>query len=178
MKSDLSESTLKRYFIYSPISGEFRWIVRRDRWGNEHPCDKLVDGRNNRGYRWVRFFGETHLVHRLIVLYMTGSHPVGEIDHIDGDRLNNTWSNLRDVDAFENSRNQGNRVDNTTGFRGVTYRSTGRGLKRWKARISHMGTRYDLGEYLTQGEAVSARISAESKFGYHPNHARRESWHK
>ena len=176
MKSDLSESILKRYFTYSPITGEFKRIMRRDSWGNERPCDEVIVSHNNRGYLWVRVFNEVYLVHRLIVLYMTGHHPFGEIDHIDGNRLNNSWSNLRDVNAFENSRNQGNRIDNLTGVRGVTYRSTGRGLKRWKARISHMGHRYDLGEYLTKEEAVAARVKAEKQLGYHPNHARRESW--
>jgi len=178
MKSDLLESTLKRYFVYDPATGKFTRVVRRDSWGNERACEEVITSRNNRGYLWVRVFNEVHLVHRLIVLYMTGRHPVGEIDHIDGDRLNNTWANLRDVTPFENSRNQGNRIDNSTGFRGVTYRNTGRGLKRWKARISHMGVRYELGEYLTRDEAVNARITAEHEFGYHPNHAKRESWRK
>jgi hypothetical protein len=175
MKNDLTQELLKRYFTYDPETGNFVRIMRRDRWG-ERVCSELIKSRNNRGYLWVRIFNETHLVHRLIVLYMTGDHPHGQIDHIDGERLNNKWVNLRDVNPFENSRNQGNRIDNSTGVRGVTYRATGRGLKRWKARISHMGVRYDLGEYLTKGEAINARMLAEKRFGYHPNHARRESW--
>jgi hypothetical protein len=175
MKTDLTQESLKRYFTYDPETGNFVRIVRRHRWG-ERVCSELIASRNNRGYLWVRIFNEVHLVHRLVFLYMTGNHPCCEVDHLDGDRLNNRWVNLRDVNAFENSRNQGNRIDNSTGIRGVTYRATGRGVKRWKARISHMGRRFDLGEYLTKEEAVSARIAAEKRFGYHPNHARRESW--
>jgi hypothetical protein len=175
MKTDLTQELLKRYFTYDPESGNFIRIIRRNRWG-ERVCFETIVSRNNRGYFWVRIFGEIYLVHRLVFLYMTGKHPYGEVDHVNGDRLDNRWVNLRDVNPFENSRNQGNRIDNSTGVRGVTYRSTGRGLKRWKARISHMGRRYDLGEYLTKEEAVTARMVAEKQFGYHPNHARRESW--
>jgi len=178
MKTDLTRETLKTYFTYDPEGGMFARIRRRDRWGGERQCYEPIVSMNNRGYRWVRVFRETHLVHRLIVLYMTGAHPFGEVDHIDGDRLNNKWVNLRDVNAFENSRNQGNRVDNTSGTRGVTYRTNGRGKKRWKARISHEGMRFDLGDYLTKEEAIAARVEAEQRLGYHPNHARRESWRR
>lgn len=172
-KASLTEADLKRYFTYNPVTGEFRRILRRDSWGNEKPVNELITGTNNRGYRWVKINKHVHLVHRLIVLYMTGEHPRGEVDHIDGDRLNNCWVNLRDTNPFENSRNQGNRVDNTSGCRGITFNS--RSMK-WVARISHGGTRYSLGYHDNIDDAIAARKEAERRFGYHPNHAKRESW--
>ena len=170
---------LKHWVEYNPETGEmFRIRGIYPKTGVEFVKRELVTSRNNRGYLWLKVFGKMYLVHRLVFLYMTGSHPEGEVDHIDGDRLNNRWANLRDCDAFANSRNQGIRKDCTSGTRGVNYHSAGRGLKRWIARISHRGVRYHLGYYMTKEEAIAVRKDAESRLGYHPNHARRESWAK
>ena len=169
----LTEAELKRYFTYDPITGEFRRVIRRTRWNGDVPCSQTITTKNNRGYVWVNIGKTMYLVHRLIVLYMTGSHPNGEVDHIDGDRLNNVWSNLRDTNPFENARNQGNRTDNTSGTRGVGYNYRAR---KWVARISHDGVRHSLGYFLTKEEAIAARRAAEVMYGYHPNHARRDSW--
>ncbi|MFX4377260.1 HNH endonuclease, partial [Acinetobacter baumannii] len=38
-------------------------------------------------------------------LYVHGVHPTGQIDHIDGDPLNNRISNLRDVSHAVNQQN-------------------------------------------------------------------------
>lgn len=178
MRSDITQEQIRKYFSYKKTTGEFYRIVRRDSWGNEYKVKELITSTNNRGYFWVNVFGNMCLVHRLVILYVTGKHPSGEIDHINGDRLDNRWCNLRDVTPFENSRNQGNRKDNTSGCRGVTYVKSGRGLKRWKARISHEGIRHDLGCFMTKEEAIDARVNAEIDFGYHPNHAKRESWRR
>ena len=102
---------------------------------------------------------------------MTGHHPSGEIDHINGDRLDNRWVNLRDVTAFDNARNQGERKDNTSGCRGVTRNGAG-----WMARISHDGVRYGLGTFRNKSDAIHTRKCAEEYLEYHPNHAKRESW--
>lgn len=111
------------------------------------------------------------LVHRLVWLYMTGEHPNGEIDHINGNRKDNRWENLRLVTAFENARNQGERKDNTSGCRGVTRNGAG-----WLVRISHKGVRYHLGTFRDKNEAIAVRKQAERDLNYHPNHAKRESW--
>lgn len=177
-REDLTHDQVMSHYNYDPVTGKLYRTIEYDGWNNPSKCFKLIDGRNNRGYRWDKLFGHMFLAHRLIWFYMTGEHPFGEIDHIDGDRLNNRWCNLRHVDAFENSRNQGERKDNTSGCRGVNYKSSGRGLKRWVARISHRGVRYLLGNFATFDEAVAVRKQAEINFEYHQNHAKRDSWVK
>ena len=69
--------------------------------------------------------------HRLAFLYMWGYIPNGEIDHIDHDPTNNTWTNLRVVDHPENGKNQKKYKNNSSGVTGVRQRSSG----RWRARI-------------------------------------------
>jgi hypothetical protein len=178
MRFELTQETLQFYCRYDPKTGEFWRTFKFDSWGNVTEVNRLIVGKNNRGYRWLKLFDKVYLVHRLVFLYMTGKHPTNEVDHINGDRLDNRWKNLRQCDAFTNSRNQGVRKDCTSGVRGVNYNTTksSRSLKRWVARISHKGERITLGNFETFEEAVAARRKAEIDFGYHPNHARRESW--
>ncbi len=179
-KHSLTLDVLKTLVRYSPTTGNMWRIVKHDAWGNVKPIKKLITGQNNRGYRWVSLNGDMYLVHRLAFLWMTGDHPTGEVDHINGDRLDNRWVNLRDTDPFNNSRNQGIRKDNTSGVRGVNYNNcqNSRNTKRWIARISHRGERILLGNFATFEEAVAARKQAEIDYGYHPNHAKRKSWVK
>lgn len=170
-REELTTLYFKEHFSYEPTTGVMRRIKRYFSKGQCKPCDIPITETNNRGYYWVNIRGLYFLVHRLAWFHETGNHPDGEIDHINGNRKDNRFCNLRLVDAFENSRNQGERKDNTSGCRGVT-----RNGNNWLARISHQGIRYDLGTYKDKSEAIRVRKQAEKDFGYHPNHASRESW--
>lgn len=174
-RADFTFDDVIKHYNYDPDTGDFTRVLSYDGWLNEVECSKLIRGKNNRGYYWDRMFNMNMLVHRLIWLYMTGRHPDGEIDHINGVRMDNRWCNLRDVTPFENSRNQGNRMDNTSGCRGVTFNTRS---NKWVSRISHKGVRHSLGYFKTKEEAVEVRKAAEIKFKYHENHASRESWRK
>ena len=53
--------------------------------------------------------------------------PAGlTVDHINGDRLDNRRQNLRVCTQGQNNCNRLERVDNTSGFRGVSQRKDGR----------------------------------------------------
>jgi hypothetical protein len=177
-RSEMTQETLQFYCRYDYMTGDFWRVTRFDSWGNTKVINKLVTSKNNRGYKWLNIFGKMYLVHRLAFLYMTGNHPTNEVDHINGDRTDNRWLNLRECDSSTNSRNQGIRKDCTSGVRGVNYNTakSSRSLKRWVARISHQGERIMLGNFETFEEAVAARKKAEIDLGYHPNHAKRKSW--
>ncbi|QXV72963.1 hypothetical protein [Edwardsiella phage PVN06] len=170
-REDLTRQQLADHFSYDPSSGSMVRIKRYDSYGRSSECYLPVTKTNNRGYYWCNVFGKMFLVHRLVWLYMTGEHPDDEIDHVNGDRLDNRWCNLRAVTAFENARNQGERIDNTTGRRGVTRNGSG-----FLVRISQNGVRYHLGTYATLDEAIAVRKNAETLLDYHPNHASRASW--
>jgi hypothetical protein len=47
------------------------------------------------GFLHIEINGQDYLAHELAWLLMTGELPPSEIEHIDGDKLNNAWANLR-----------------------------------------------------------------------------------
>lgn len=86
-----------------------------------------------------------------------------QVDHINGNKLDNRLANLRICNTSENHGNMRMRSDNTSGFKGVIK---GRGQDRWYAHIHKMGVRIYLGSFTSKREAAMAYDSgAERVFG-------------
>ena len=79
------------------------------------------------------------------------------IDHIDGDGLNNSRTNIRLVDHSQNMMNVGLRSHNTSGFKGVTWNKK---AGKWEARIGCRGKYHYLGLYDDPSEAHDAYVVA------------------
>lgn len=84
-----------------------------------------------------------------------------QVDHEDGNGLNNRRENLRVATHAQNQRNARARIDNSSGVKGVGW-SSARG--KWRARIRVDGTRHDLGFFRTKREAADAYADASAKF--------------
>ena len=69
--------------------------------------------------------------HRLAYFLVTGQQPPA-IDHVNGNRLDNRWMNLRAATIRENSYNTGRRADNTSGYKGVSWSAQ---KMKWRACI-------------------------------------------
>lgn len=100
-------------------------------------------------------------MHRLIM-----DAPDGlEVDHIDGNGLNNRRCNLRLATTAQNQHNQAIGARNTSGFKGVTWH---KGKKKWYARIKNEEKRHCIGLFDTALEAheacVAARIRLHGQF--------------
>lgn len=107
--------------------------------------------------------------HRVAFALMEGRWPT-IIDHRNGDRADNRWSNLREVSDRENAMNCKVRSDSETGRSGVVpNRRKGSGFI---AKIKANGRHVHLGCYSTFQEAVAAREAAEKVLGYSPRHGR------
>ncbi len=89
--------------------------------------------------------GRKVLMHRVIVQPLPGF----QIDHINGDKLDNRRSNLRVCTHQQNSINQGKRPGTTSKYKGVTQLG-----RRWRAQIWHNGKRHHLGCYATEADAA------------------------
>lgn len=84
-----------------------------------------------------------------------------EVDHINGNRIDNRRSNLRICTHADNCKNSGLRSNNKTGVRGVWFDSI-RCL--WTSQITTNGKRISLGRFKDFESAVNSRIAAEIKF--------------
>ena len=108
-------------------------------------CFRWTAKRN--GARWyARVGAETIYMHRLILGVTDPSIPV---DHIDGDGLNNTSANLRACSTSENMRNRGPQLNNSSGFKGVSWHRGG-----WRAHIKINRQWIHLGRFKDKAEAA------------------------
>jgi hypothetical protein len=97
---------------------------------------------------------------------MTGNWPDKELDHINGHRHDNRWSNLRESTDRQNAANRKRQRNNTSGFKGVH-----RDGNRWRARIaSRIGPSISVGRFDTSEEAHTAYLAAaKERFGEFAN---------
>ena len=104
-------------------------------------------------------------MHRVIM-----GEPIGlEIDHIDGDGLNNRRSNLRAATHSENMRNRTQQKNNTSGFKRVCWHKQAR---KWTAAIKVNGRQKHLGMFDKAEDAHAAYCAAAANL--HGEFARTE----
>lgn len=92
------------------------------------------------------------LLHRLVMGATVGQ----EVDHIDGNPLNNVRSNLRICSHAENLRNSARHIDNRSGVKGVYFDDSCSALRPWRSQIRSHGKKYDLGRFATKEAAGEA----------------------
>lgn len=146
----LTQARLKEVLHYDPETGVLTRI------GDAHASVGTV---NNYGYLRLSVSGISVYAHQVAWLYMTGEMPDRPIDHIDRDKLNNAWTNLRLCSIRENVRYQKPHADKVTSrFKGVDYVAH---RKKWRARIVvARKTNYLGAGFLTEEDAARAYDAA------------------
>jgi hypothetical protein len=114
---------------------------------------------NNRGYLYSPLKKQTLLLHRLVM--GLGSGRKVQVDHINGDKLDNRRANLRLCDNRQNHQNTSKPVTNTSGFKGVHSHPMS---KKWVAAISINSKLTHLGMFETKELAAKAYDDAARKF--------------
>lgn len=151
-----SRKRLRELFSYDAASGR---LVRKVCVRDQKP---ITFGESSQGYlvRWVD--GVCYVEHRLVWLYHFGKWP-REIDHINTIKTDNRIENLRDCGRTQNNGNHRRRVNNTSGFRGVSWHVR---AGKWLAQINYGKTHYHLGLFLAKTEAAEAyNTAARELFG-------------
>lgn len=160
--SDLTHAEVIAAITYDPHTGELRRRVRSGKAAAGALCNTV----NWKGY--IEFPVNNVLVraHRLAFFIVNGRWPIDQIDHIDGNKQNNSLANLREVDNRTNCENKKSRnKNNTSGFPGVVSRG-----KKWEARIGCSGKLLYLGLFETPQLAHAAYIESKKQLhkGYQP----------
>jgi len=154
---------IHKYMSYNPDTGSMTW---KKSTGGGQTLGAEVGHTNSKGYRGCKVCGRSYKLHRLIWLYQTGSFPKHDIDHINRNRSDNRWSNLRDVKSDVNAYNHKVRKDSKTGISGVSVTCDKYKLP-YHVRIAVDNEEKHLGFYKTLDEAAMVRYNAECKYGLH-----------
>jgi hypothetical protein len=84
-----------------------------------------------------------------------------QVDHVNGNGLDNTRRNLRLCNYCQNQYNRHSQKNNTSGFIGVNWNIN---KQAWEARIQAKGVRRFLGWFSSVVKAAGARDAAARKF--------------
>ena len=151
----------KALFVYDPNSGSLTWRLTTGSFKAGEDAGTISNRKGYTSYINVTVFGERYKAHRIAWLIQTGHWPEKYIDHIDGNGLNNKWSNLREATPSQNSANQKVRSDSKSGHRGISYDKL---RNMWYAYINVDGRRKHLGRHDTFEDAIAVRQKAEKKY--------------
>lgn len=154
----LTFAEARERFTYHPETGVFTRVKTQRRW----LAGSIVTGTSSHGYIRIWVKGKQIAAHRLAWLWMTSEWPSDDIDHIDGNRANNTWANLRQVDRSTNLENirSAKSHNKSTGLLGA-YHSPSK--RRFVSRIQVRGKNINLGSFATADAAHAAYLSAKSE---------------
>lgn len=154
-ESAVSADLVRSILIYNAETGAFTWRVRRSK-----ACKAGDEAGYVRadGYRYITLQGVKFFAHRIAWLYMTGGFPENPLDHINQNKSDNRWANLRETNHSDNAMNYGRRSDNTSGFRGVSRYQNG----PWVAQIFVRGRPIFLGRFDTAEQAAAAYEAARA----------------
>lgn len=145
----------KRAFYYDSVEGKFYRFTK----------DSFTEiirkpGRKDIPYIKLTFNGKDFRAHIIAWAIMTGEMPTCQIDHINGQKDDNRWENLRLATNRENCCNKGPSKNNKSGYKGVSKKNK----RSWVAVIHTNSRQIRLGTFSTPEEAAVAYNKAALKY--------------
>lgn len=138
----------REYLSYEPETGKFLW--KKDSYKHRRVGTE-AGSYNKQGYLTVGINGGKYYAHR-VAFAMMGLEVPDLVDHIDGDKSNCRWSNLRPASFKNNIRNAMGHKDAIVQCKGVSLTVEG----RYRTRAYRDGKTHYLGVYETQTDAEIA----------------------
>lgn len=155
----LTQSRLKELLSYDKDTGLFKRLTGQFK-------GRTAGWIAKDGYRYLHVDGQNYLAHRLAWLYETGEFPIGVLDHIDRNKRNEAFSNLRDCSNSDNTVNSTKLRDNkSTSYKGVRNLRNG-SVNKFAAQIGKDGKSLHLGVFPTpEAAAIAYNNKAKELFG-------------
>lgn len=152
MTESLSQIRLRELLTYDAETGEFSWIkVKRRLPGSK--AGTLHSG----GYISIKIDQVRHLSHRLAWFYVTGVWPPHDVDHINGQRDDNRFCNLRLASRSQNLQNMRRKGPWS---KGVSFDERRR---KFRATIQVQQHQKFLGYFTSEIRAHAAYVNAARK---------------
>ena len=158
----ITQKRLKELFVYDKMTGIF---TRKTTVGGQ-VAGTEIRAIDEKGYVRVKIDRVEHRVHRLAWLYVYGSLPTDQIDHINQDKKDNRIANLREADNTLNQRNKTLYKCNKTGYSGVSWHKRDK-----KYYVVIASKHYGSFDSLEFAGLVASEVY--DKLGYHENHGGR-----
>jgi hypothetical protein len=157
----LSQDLLHELFEYR--DGMLFWKIARPHVVVGQKAGHISD----RGYQRVVINNKMYKAHRIIFLMHKGYLPI-EIDHIDGDKLNNKIENLRPATRSQNLLNKKKPSSNTSGVKGVSWCAE---RNKWEVQMYVDGKKKYVGRFESLDVAKSMAMAFREKHhGEFANH--------
>jgi hypothetical protein len=166
----ITQNYLKSILDYNPETGIFVWKVKFSKKIN---IGDVAGTKDSKGYIAIKVNKKTYASHRIAWLYIYGYIPEKQIDHINGNRVDNRICNLREATNQENQFNRQIQKNNTSGVKGVCWSNQ---QNKWVARIRANGKRITLG--LFDNLELAELVINEARLKYHKqfaNHGKGEN---
>ena len=113
MTLHISVEQLRNKFEYNKDTG---YLIRK----TGYMAGKIVGYKSKRGYLVVSIGGtnKRYYVHRLAFIIVTGIEPK-LLDHINRDKIDNRWCNLRETTKSINTINSRRKISSSSGYKGI-----------------------------------------------------------
>jgi hypothetical protein len=167
----LTQSIVRKLLDYDSRTGVLIWRERKaadfpkarnphayaKTWNTKY-AGKIAGAAGSQGRAQITINNHNYNTHRIVWLWATGDwNDDYQIDHINGDALDNRISNLRRASPSQNGGNRGAPRNNRSGLVGVHYDRRKRPLRKpWVAQIRCDGVHKFLGRFATRTEAHEA----------------------
>ncbi len=151
----MTAERLRQLLRYDQGTGVFTWLVRL---GSQARVGSVAGTIYKNGRRYITIERKRYFAHRLAWLYVHGSWPAEQIDHVNLDRDDNRIINLREATSKQNSGNKPVLRSNRLGIKGVCLKNN-----KYRARIRVDGVLIHLGYFASPEDASAAYASAAVK---------------
>jgi hypothetical protein len=142
----ITQDELKLLLRYEPDTGLFFWLTNK----GTAKSGGVAGTPTSNGYTNICVNRKIYKAHRLAWLYVYGTLPSNQVDHMNGVKNDNRIVNLRQATNFENAQNHASL--------GVHLHKE---KNKWQARIRVKDKRLHLGYFESKQDAICAYLSAK-----------------